>query len=128
MSRRPYVRKIERNWWLSQPRYVSYMLRESTCLFIALYSALLTDGLIRLSQGQAAWDSYVAAISSLPGVVFQVICLAFAVIHSVTWFNVTPKAMPLVVKGEPVPPKTIVGAHYVLWAAVSLVVLIAAGV
>ncbi|HVI50614.1 MAG TPA: hypothetical protein VM661_05320 [Candidatus Sulfotelmatobacter sp.] len=128
MSRRPYLRTVERNWWLSRRRYVVYMIREVTCLFIALYSALLTDGLVRLAEGQAAWDSYLTAISSPPGVLFQLVCLVFATIHSVTWFGVTPKAMPLMIKGEPVPPQTIIRAHYALWAAASLVVLIAAGV
>jgi fumarate reductase subunit C len=51
-----------------------------------------------------------------------------AAYHSITWFAVTPKAMPLVVRGEPVPAKAIVGMHYGAWALVSLIVLIAAGI
>jgi succinate dehydrogenase subunit C len=128
MSRRPYVRKVERSWWLRHRRYVVYMVRELTSLFIGLYCAVLVVGLFRLAQGSAAWDGFIAALSSPPGVVFQMVCLAFAAYHSVTWFALTPKAMPLVVRGEPVPPKAIVGAHYAAWAAVSLVVLIAAGI
>ena len=128
MNRRPYMRKVERSWWLHHPRYVVYMIRELTSLFVGLYCALLAIGLVRLAQGQAAWDGFVAAFSSPPGVVFQLLCLAFATYHSVTWFALTPKAMPLVVKGEPVPGIVIVGAHYVAWAAVSAVVLIATGV
>jgi fumarate reductase subunit C len=84
-------------------------------------------GLIRLAQGQAAWDGFVAAFSSPLGVSFQLVCLAFAIYHSVTWFALTPKAMPLMIKDEPVPDMAIVGAHYVAWAVVSVVVLIAAG-
>jgi fumarate reductase subunit C len=127
MSRRPYVRKVERSWWLHHPRYILYMIRELTSLFVGLYCALLAVGLVRLWQGQAAWDGFVAAFSSPLGIAFQLICLAFATYHSVTWFALTPKAMPLMVKGEPVPGKVIVGAHYVAWAAVSIVVLIGAG-
>jgi fumarate reductase subunit C len=128
MSRRPYLRKVERSWWLHHPRYVAYMIRELTSLFVGVYCALLTIGLVRLAQGQAAWDGFVAAFSSPPGIVFQLLCLGFAIYHSVTWFALTPKAMPLVVRGEPVPGTVIVGAHYLAWAAVSAVVLIAAGV
>ena len=127
MSRRPYVRKVERSWWLHHPRYVAYMIRELTSLFVGLYCALLAVGLVRLAQGAAAWDGFVAALSSPAGIVFQLLCLVFAVYHSVTWFALTPKAMPLRVKGEAVPGGMIVGAHYVAWAAVSIVVLIAAG-
>ena len=127
MSRRPYVRKAERSWWLQHPRYVTYMIRELTSLFVGLYGALLVVGLIRLAQGQAAWDGFVAALSSPLGVAFQLACLVFAVYHSVTWFALTPKAMPLTIKDEPVPGIVIVGAHYVAWAVVSIVELIGAG-
>ncbi len=127
MSRGPYVRQVERSWWLQHPRYVRYMIRELTSLFVGVYCALLVVGLVRLSQGHAAWDGFIAAISGPLGVAFQLICLAFAIYHSVTWFALTPKAMPLTIKGEPVPGAAIVGAHYVAWAVVSIVVLIAAG-
>lgn len=127
MSRRPYLRKVERGWWLHQRRYVLYMIRELTSLFVGLYCAMLVVGLIRLSQGHAAWDGFVATFSSPLGMAFQLLCLVFAVYHSVTWFALTPKAMPLVVKDEPVPGKVIIGAHYAAWAVVSVVVLIGAG-
>jgi len=127
MSRRPYVRQVERNWWLRHPRYVAYMIRELTSLFVGLYCALLVVGLVRLSQGPAAWDGFISALSAPPGVVLQLVCLVFAVYHSVTWFALTPKAMPLRIKDEPVPGIAIIAAHYVVWAAVSIVVLIGAG-
>jgi succinate dehydrogenase subunit C len=128
MSRRPYVRKVNRSWWLGHRRYVAYMIRELTSLFVGLYCGLLVLGLVRLAQGHAAWDSFLAALSSPVGVLFQLVCLAFAVYHSVTWFALTPKAMPLAVRGEPVPPRAIIGMHYGVWAVVSLIVLIAAGI
>jgi succinate dehydrogenase subunit C len=127
MSRRPYMRKVERSWWLHHPRYVAYMIRELTSLFVGLYCALLVVGLIRLAQGQPAWEGFVAALSSPLGVALQLLCLVFAIYHSVTWFALTPKAMPLMIKDEPVPGIAIVGAHYVAWAVVSIVVLIGAG-
>ncbi|HXZ01285.1 MAG TPA: hypothetical protein VEI03_14905 [Stellaceae bacterium] len=128
MSRRPYLREVKRSWWLGQRRYLFYMIRELTSLFVALYCVLLVVGLVRLAQGPAAWDGFVAAFSSPLGVLFQVLCLIFATFHSVTWFAVTPKAMPLMVKGEAVPPRAIVAAHYAFWAALSLLVLIVVGV
>jgi succinate dehydrogenase subunit C len=128
MSRRPYVRKVNRSWWLGQRRYVAYMIRELTSVFVGLYCGLLVLGLVRLAQGHAAWDGFLAALSSPVGVLFQVVCLAFAAYHSVTWFALTPKALPLMLRGEPVPAKTIVGIHYGAWALVSLIVLIAAGI
>ena len=120
--------RSKRSWWLGQPRYVAYMAREITSLFIGLYCALLVVGLVRLAQGPAAWEGFLAAASSAPGVLFQLVCLAFAAYHSVTWFALTPKAMPLTVRGERVPAAPSSAPITAAWAAVSLVVLIAAGV
>jgi fumarate reductase subunit C len=128
MSRRPYSRKVRRSWWLQHRRYVAYMVRELTSLFIGIYSAVLVMGLVSLAQGQSAWDSFLMTLSSTPGVLLQLVCLLFATYHSVTWFALSPKAMAVTVKGQPLSAKTIVRIHYAAWAAVSLVVLIAAGV
>ena len=64
MSRRPYIRKVKANLWLGQRRYVIYMIRELTSLFVGLYCAVLVVGLLRLSQGRAAWDGFLAALSA----------------------------------------------------------------
>ena len=85
MSRRPYVREVRRTWWLGQRRYIRYMIRELTSLFIGLYCAFLAIGLVRLAQGPAAWESFLAAASSPPAVLLQLVCLAFAAYHSITW-------------------------------------------
>jgi fumarate reductase subunit C len=126
MSRRPYVREMKRSWWLGRPRYVRYMMRELTSLFIGLYCAGLTLGLVCLAKGSSAWDAFLAAAASPPAVLLQLLCLAAAVYHSITWFAVTPKAMPLTLRGEPLPSAAIIGTHYAAWAVVSLVVLFAA--
>jgi fumarate reductase subunit C len=56
-----------------------------------------------------------------------VLALLFAVYHSVTWFNLAPKAMPVQLGEKTVAPGVIAGAHYVVWIVLSIVVLAAAG-
>ena len=42
MSRKPYIREMSKtNWFFSQPRYMRYMAREVTCIFILAYTLLL---------------------------------------------------------------------------------------
>jgi fumarate reductase subunit C len=127
MTRRPYERAVKWHWWVHRPRYVVYMVRELTSLFVGAYCTLLMIGLIRLAQGEATWERFVGALSGRWGIAFQLLCLAFATFHTVTWFAVTPKALPLTVKGEPVSATAIIGAHYAAWALLSAIVLIAAG-
>lgn len=127
MSRRPYRRALERYWWLRRRRYVLYMLRELTSLVIGAYCVLLVLGLARLAQGQSAWDGFVAALSSPVLIILQLLALAFAVFHSVTWFALTPRAMPRAIAGDAVSARRIVATHYALWAAVSAALVLAAG-
>ena len=125
MIRGPYVRPVGRySWWLSQPRYIRYMLREVSAAFIGAYILMLIVGLLRLSQGPAAYESYLTAVLSFAGVAFGLITFVFAVYHSLTWFRVTPKAMPLRMRGKAVPPAIIVGAHWLGWAVASLLILL----
>jgi fumarate reductase subunit C len=97
------------------------MMRELTSFFIGLYSALLALGLVQLARGSQAWDSFIALITGRGGVIFQLLCFAFALFHSVTWFAVTPKAIPL-----SAPANAVIGAHYAVWAVISVVVLLLA--
>ena len=59
MSRKPLVRECPpTTWYFRQPRYLRYMSREITSIFIAAYCVLLVVGLQRLSQGPAAWEGF----------------------------------------------------------------------
>ncbi|MBC8337449.1 MAG: fumarate reductase subunit C [Alphaproteobacteria bacterium] len=127
MTNPPYIRPIPASWWLRQGRYVRYMIREATCLFIGLHALVLLVGVYRLSQGRDAFDAFLAALWSPAGQVMGAVIVLMAVVHSVTWFNLTPKAMPLWIGDRKVPGWIIVGGHYGGWIVVSAVVLFLAG-
>ena len=124
MSSKPYVREMSKTtWFLSQPRYKRYMAREVTCIFIFAYTFLLIVALARLAQGPDAFQEFLDALRSPLGVLFNVAVLIATVYHSMSWFNVTPQAMPIQMGEEFVSGKIIVSAHYGAWAVVSLIVL-----
>jgi len=127
MSRKPYVREMTSEWIFRHPRYVRYMLREFSCLFIGGWTLLLVCALGRLSEGPEAWAAFLEGLKSPLMVAFHVVALAFAVYHSVTWFNLTPKALPLQMGEEFVPDGAISGAHFAAWGVLSLAVLYFAG-
>jgi fumarate reductase subunit C len=129
MSRKPFVREVSKTgWYLKQPRYLRYMSREVTCIFIGAFALLLLCALERLSKGPAAYESFLAALTGPWSALGLLLVLAFAVHNTTSWFNVTPKAMPLQIGEEFLAGKYIVGAHYAAWALVSLLVLFLAGV
>lgn len=129
MSRNPLVREVPpTSWFFRHPRYLRYMAREVTCIFIAAYCVLLVVGLQRLSQGPAAWEGFLLALHSADSIVFHLLAMVAAFYHAATWFNATQKAMPLQIGEDFVPGRLISGAHYMAWAVLSLVVLYLAGV
>jgi len=127
MSRKPYVREETFRWIFRHPRYLRYMAREFSCLFIGAWTLMIVVGLKRLAEGPAAWEAFLAALRSPASIVFHVVALGFAAYHSITWFNLTPKALPLQIGEEFVPDGVIAGAHYAAWAALSLAILYFAG-
>ena len=120
VSRNPYVRPISKTWWLEKPAYRIYMARELTSVFVAGYAVVMLVGLLRLSQGQAAYDAFLAALGAPLAITFHVLALLFAVLHSVTFFLAAPAALPVQIGETRVSPRLIAGAHYGAWAIVSL--------
>lgn len=129
MSRRPYVQEVSRTtWFFKRPRYMRYMAREVTCIFIGIYTIILLVGLARLSEGQTQYEGFLAALRQPSSIVFHVLALAFSLYNSFTWFNVAPKALPIQVGEGFMPDSVVAGGHYVVWVLLSLFILFWAGV
>ena len=129
MSRKPLIRKYPpTTWYFGQARYLRYMAREVTSIFIGAYCVLLVVGLHRLANGPEAWESFLLGLRGADSIVFHLLALAAAFYHAATWFNATQKAMPIQIGEGFVPGNIISGAHYAAWAVLSVVILFLAGV
>lgn len=121
MSRRPYLRELSKSsWWLKHPRYIRYMMRELSSVFIGIYVLILITGLFQLSRSKAAYEAFLAAVEGPVALTFAVIAMVFAIYHTYTWFQVTPKAMPLKLAGKRVPDAIIIAAHWLGLVVVSI--------
>ncbi len=127
VSRKPYVREVTVRWIFRHPRYLRYMAREFSCLFIGAWTLMLVWGLKELGEGPAAWAAFLDCLKSPASIVFHMVALGFAAYHSYTWFNLTPKALPLQFGEDFVPDAVIAGAHFAAWAALSFAILYYAG-
>ena len=129
MSRRPLVREVPpTTWFFRHPRYMRYMAREVTSLFVGAYCVLLVVAMHRLSAGPAAWQGFLDALRGPGAIIFHLLAMAAAFYHAGTWFNATQKAMPLQIGEEFVKGNYISGAHYLVWAVLSVAVLFFTGV
>lgn len=120
-----YVRSPARySWWLRRGRYLRYMMRELSSLFIGIFSVTMVWGLFRLSQGEAAFMAWTNMLWNY-SVGFFMVTFMFALYHSYSWFIVTPKAMPMTIAGKKVAAGIIVAAHLLLWLICSILVWLA---
>ena len=102
-------------WWKKNPYYVEYMIHEGTALAVAAYALTLLVGLVRLGQGEAAWNGWLEAMKSPLSVVCHVALLIAIAYHAFTWFKLFPLTMPpIIINGKLVEPCVVVGSG---WAA-----------
>ena len=92
-STRTYVRPMA-GWWRRSPHFRRYMLREASALFLLVYALMLLVGLVRLTQGEAAFEAWRAALGTPLSVLWHLLALAMVAYHSLTWFQVMPKTLP----------------------------------
>ena len=119
---KPYVRPMPATWWLKRTPYLLFMLRELTSVFVAAYVVIFLVMIRRLSEGQAAYEAFLASLKSPLAISFHIVALAFALFHTITWFHLTPKAMAVRIGEERVKPALIIAPNYVAWVLVSAAV------
>ncbi len=114
-----YRRRLPVWWWLRKRSYFVFVMRELSSIFIAwlvLYLALFVRA---VGRGEAAYDAHLSWAASPALVVLNLVAFGFVVLHTVTWFSLTPQAMVLDLRGRRVPGAVIIGAQYAGLAVVS---------
>jgi fumarate reductase subunit C len=119
-------RPMSLTWWLQKPSYTRFMIRDVTSIFIAGYCVFLIVLMYRAGQSENSFRAFFESLKSPLSIVLHLIALGFAVYHSITFFNLTPRVMVAFRGDEKVPEAVIAGAHYAGWVVVSLVLIIIA--
>lgn len=118
-----YQRPVPVFWWIRKRSYFVFVMRELSSLFVAWLVLYLLLFVRAVGRGETAYDDFLAWASSPWLVVLNVVAFAFVVLHTVTWFKLTPQAMVLALRGRRVPPAVIIGVQYAGLAAVSAFIL-----
>lgn len=121
---RTYVRPMP-GWWRHNPFFVRYIAREATSVAVWIYALVLTVGVLRLGQGEAAWNGWLAAMQSPLSIVLHGVLFLCMLLHTQSWFEIMPKTMaPIVIKGERVSAERIQRSGWTV-AAVAFVATLA---
>ena len=87
-------------------------MRELSSIFIAWFVVFLLLLLRAVTLGAAEYADFLDWAASPWVVVLNTIAAAFLVLHVVTWFSLTPKAMAISVRGRPVPSVAVIAGQY----------------
>jgi fumarate reductase subunit C len=114
-----YRRRVSVWWWLQKPSYAGFVLRELTSVFVAFFAVLCLWQVYALAQGPEAYTQFLARLKTPLFLVLNTVAFLFVLFHAITWFNLTPKAMVVRLRGKRAPDWLIVGLNYAAWLVLS---------
>ena len=117
-----YRPRVSVYWWLGQWRYLKFILREVSSVFVAAFVLITLLQLRALRQGPDAYTRFAHWLESPAAIALNLISFLFIVFHTITWFNLTPRAMAVRVRGKRVSEFLIAAPNYALWLVLSAAV------
>ena len=111
--------------WFGRWPYRIFVLRELSAVFLAIYMVLFLLLVQKVHDGPQAAGDYIDFLQNPIVIAFHVIALAFAILHTVTWFQAVPKAMRVYRGEERVSPVLMIGANYVAVLVISVIIAVA---
>ena len=117
-SARAYRARFSAAWWTRNRRYVLYMLREFSAVPVALWLLWFLLELDRARGGPAGYRPNGGPVF----VAVSLVCLAFALWHSVTFLQLSGLIVRIPMGARTVPPRAIVvGSFLLLFLATAVV-------
>ncbi len=119
-----YRARLSTYWWLGRWPYMKFILRETSSIFVAFFVVVTLFQIRALGRGPQAYQAFQGqdGLGTPLMLLLDIISLLFVLFHTITWFNLTPKAMALRVRGKRLPDLLIVAPNYIAWLVVSAVV------
>jgi fumarate reductase subunit C len=114
-----YRRPVSTWWWTRKRTYFVFVMRELSSIFVAWFVAYLLLLVYAVGRGEAAYQRFLDWAASPWVIALNVVALAFVLLHTVTWFSLTPQAMAVRMMGRRVPAWQIVAGQYGGLAVVS---------
>jgi fumarate reductase subunit C len=114
-----------RGWWKRDRYYIRYLAMEATSILIALYALILLFGLLRLGQGEAAFNGWLETLRSPLSVALHGLLMLVFAFHSYSWFKVMPKTLPAIYwRGTKLPQAVITRIGVAAAVVVNLLVIV----
>jgi succinate dehydrogenase subunit C len=109
---------MPRAWWTRRGHYFWYVVREFTSFPLALWLLWFLVEIRREQNGPAGYHPH----GSIGFVIFSIVCLGFALYHSVTFLSLAGAILHFNVADKPIPSRLIVLSQFALWALASVLI------
>jgi fumarate reductase subunit C len=119
-----YRRRVSVWWWLQNRTYAGFVLRELTSVFVAFVALVYLWQLRALVQGPEAYAQFLARLGTPLFLVLHAVTFVAVLFHSITWFNLAPRAMVVRLQGKRVPDQIVIGLNYAAWVVLSVVIAV----
>ena len=120
---RLYRPRVSTWWWTRKRSYFIFVMRELSSIFIAWFVVYLLLLVYAVGQGEAAYQRFLDWAATPWVTALNVVALVFILLHTVTWFALTPQAMAVRVAGQKVPALHIIAGQYTGLVVISVFVL-----
>ncbi len=117
-----YRTRVSPYWWLSQWSYTKFMLRELSSVFVAYFIVITLVLVHAVGQGSTEYAAFQEFMTHPFIVLLNGITFLFVLLHTITWFHLTPRAIVLRLGGRRLPDSLMIAPNYVAWLVVSGVV------
>ena len=114
-----YRKRVSTWWWLGEWHYLKFILRELSSLSVAWFVALTLFQVRALLNGPEAYARFTHRLQSPLMIALNAIAFCFVLFHTITWFNLAPRAMPVRMGGKRVPEFLVAAPNYGLWVVAS---------
>ena len=119
LEARYYRRRMPLLWWAKRRSYATFMLRELSSLFVALFVVELLLLVRAVANGPVAYNDFLNAMATPAMLLINLVTLASVLLHAVTFANLTPRAMVVRLRGRTVPSRAILAGVYLGWLVVT---------
>jgi fumarate reductase subunit C len=117
-----YRKRVSTYWWLQRWEYLRFVLREISSVFVAWFVVLTIAQLFAMSRGSNDYNEFLDFLKNPFIIAFNVISFCFVLFHSITWFNLSARAMSIRIGGKKVPGFFISGPNFAAWLLISAVI------
>jgi fumarate reductase subunit C len=119
---RSYRPRVSTYWWVARWAYLKFILREISSVFVAWVVVVTLLQVRALTRGPVAYAEFQTWLVNPFIMALNAISAFFILFHVVTWFNLTPKAMVVRMRGKRLPGVAVAAPNYVVWVLVSAAV------